>query len=407
MVTDDYGVEKSRVNTFELGNITYYSNGSRGNSDDGGKTAFNETLLTFNHPGWTNPVGDTGGPFKHHVTRVIGGGANIQNTVPSGFYRGSKVSGIVFPCDALDLHNEWLVHALNVKEPVDSIMDADGASAIALVAPVNPTIDLSVSLGELRNEGLPKFGSDFIKARCRKYNKLGGDYLNYQFGWTPFVSDLRGAANNIRRSHTILNQYKRDAGKGIRRQFEYPLQETSSSELYHSSEGGNPLVSSIHLSSFGNLYRTSYVTTRKWFSGKFVYHIPYDPDQIQYQYMMAGKLLGLKLTPATVWNLSPWSWMADWFANTGDVISNISNYLFDNQVLKYGYMMQENAYRSVFELKGTKLNGGGSCDSTITLETVFQKRRPGNPFGFGLKFSDLSEKQLAILAALGISFTPL
>jgi hypothetical protein len=114
-------------------------------------------------------------------------------------------------------------------------------------------------------------------------------------------------------------------------------------------------------------------------------------------YADAKKLLGIRLTPDTLWQLAPWSWAGDWVANTGDIITNVSNLGVDGLVMQYGYMMSHSSYEesTSFEYQGS--NGF----YRYVQET--KKRVPASPYGFGLVFDGLSNHQKAIAAALGIT----
>lgn len=116
-----------------------------------------------------------------------------------------------------------------------------------------------------------------------------------------------------------------------------------------------------------------------------------------------AKVLGLELTPETLWNLAPWSWAVDWVSNAGDVVSNISDWANDGLVLKYGYMMEETSVTDVYTFDGPSGLPGNHQPYPVTLQRTVKKRIRATPFGFGLNWSGFSPRQLAILAALGIT----
>ena len=118
----------------------------------------------------------------------------------------------------------------------------------------------------------------------------------------------------------------------------------------------------------------------------------------------ASVLLGIELTPEVLWNLTPWSWAADWFANMGDVLSNVSDFANDGLVMHYGYMMETSHVTHTYDLHGHGLNGVES-PLTLTFENIQKQRIKASPFGFGLTWESFTPRQLAILAALGISRT--
>jgi hypothetical protein len=135
-----------------------------------------------------------------------------------------------------------------------------------------------------------------------------------------------------------------------------------------------------------------------WFAGAFRYHVPVGDsvwDKILEAESLANKLLGLRLTPEVVWNLTPWSWAADWFSNSGDVLHNISSLGQDGLLMQYGYIMRESKYKETVTCT--------SRPSVTTTREKFCRRLPANPYGFGLNDTDLSGIQKAIIAAVGLS----
>lgn len=296
-------------------------------------------------------------------------------------------------------------------------LDAWGAKAVAITKPTNAAADLSVFLGELFREGLPKLigaSTGLWKERTKEARKVPSEeYLNAQFGWMPIVRDMRSIANALYHADAVLRQYERDSGKLVRRKYEFP----SESSLNFSTVFSNVVpwipggVSGDLLDPFstarGTVYRQDSVERRRWFSGAFSYYLPPDyssSDEMRRIALQAKKLLGLSLTPETVWNLSPWSWAVDWFSNVGDVLSNISDMITDNLVLQYGYMMEHTVQRRTYTYAGptgAKTRDVRPSEVSFVIETKLRQR--ANPYGFGLTWSGLSPFQLSILAALGIS----
>jgi len=145
----------------------------------------------------------------------------------------------------------------------------------------------------------------------------------------------------------------------------------------------------------------------RWFSGAFTYYMPsgYNTRNVMYrEAQRVKKLLGLTIDPEVVWNLAPWSWAADWFSSSGDVLSNISDWASDGLVLRYGYMMEfTSTHDSYYHTGPTGLLDSSIQPSSVTLVAETKLRRRATPFGFGLTWSGLTPRQLAIAAALGLS----
>jgi hypothetical protein len=294
-----------------------------------------------------------------------------------------------------------------------SELDAAGTVAISRVLPTNPVAGLATALGELR-EGFPKvIGTDLFKVGGKPLsNRAGQEYLNYQFGWAPMVSDFKKWLTALQNSDKIWKQFQRDAGRHVRRRYYFP--ETTEVILddvvanqpilggpssYILWQGGLPSMKNT-------LYRHIEVKRRRWFSGAFIYYLDvqspgkkaWDSD-IQ----RLNKLYGVKITPEVIWNLTPWSWAADWFGNVGELAHNVSQFAQDGLVMPYGYMMETSTVKATYRMRNVALWGNTIPDLTQEFTTTVKIRRRATPFGFGLDFDSFSQFQLSILAALGLS----
>jgi hypothetical protein len=272
-------------------------------------------------------------------------------------------------------------------------MISKGTTLMSRALPTNPSSSLAQFLGEL-HEGLPHiFGSSLLRDRTDFLRGSGSEYLNAEFGWAPMVSDVRKFAHAVKHSHEILRQFHKDSGKKIRRRRAFP-DEISEAEFH----GGIFPLGGLNTWLIGDIYWTN--TVKCWFSGAFKYYVPVS-DTVAGKFERfaadADKLLGVRLTPDVLWELTPWSWAYDWFTNTGDIMKNISQLGHDGLVMQYGYLM-----RSSEQLERRSASMGGS-NSTLEIYTATKQRLPATPYGFGVDMGGLSNTQIAILAALGIS----
>lgn len=305
------------------------------------------------------------------------------------------------------------------RESSDAQLDAWGTKAIALCKPTNSVADLSTAIGELIREGLPSMiGMASVESRLRDIRASGDEYLNVVFGWLPLVNDVRKTAYAIRESNKILRQYERDAGRLVRRSYEFPIvrEQTDPTFMYNSrgnfgglstnSESFNGAAFRDYPGHLKPLFFERKTEIRRWFKGAFTYYLPSGYDSRNgwdRAALAADQVYGISLTPETLWNLTPWSWAADWLGNYGDVLANVSSYLTDGLVLRYGYMMETSLVTDTYTLPGVNLYGQPTKTYTLSLSREVKKRRPATPFGFGLTFDSFSSKQKAILAALGIT----
>jgi hypothetical protein len=150
----------------------------------------------------------------------------------------------------------------------------------------------------------------------------------------------------------------------------------------------------------GKTIRTRKTSTRQWFSGAFTYHLPIDNLKIMGPNDVRRRgLINFDLTPETLWNLAPWSWAVDWFVPVGDLIGNLQDWSTDGLVMRYGYCMEHSVTTDTYNYIGQ----GGQYVGAIRLSTESKVRIQANPFGFGMSWESLSPRQLAIVAALGLS----
>lgn len=290
-----------------------------------------------------------------------------------------------------------------------------GATAIARCAPGNPPANAVTILGELVKDGLPSLvGAQVWKSRFADAKKLATkpgseEYLNYQFGIAPLISDIKSLSSTILNSDSILSQFERDAGKVVRRRYQFPTETRSRTDELGKAQAylGGPLSFSFNGAVQGDLVRSRYTEIRRWFSGAFTYYLPTEYDSRLAMARAAGKaqqLLSVNLTPDTIWELTPWSWAVDWFSNAGDVIHNVQRFADGGLVMRYGYMMEHSIVTDTYTLE----NGNGVLRqrfpvSPVKMTTEVKQRVAAHPFGFGMTWEGLSSFQASILAALGIS----
>jgi hypothetical protein len=288
--------------------------------------------------------------------------------------------------------------------PTDAFGDVSsyGPSAWKKFLPGMPQAGVSTFLAELREAPtMVRF------LRERSTNSLGGNFLNHQFGWTPFLSDIRKMVQLHGKTDSILSNLATNNGKWMQRGGSVAESENVEYDWEKhglTAHGFTPALDS-YLYAPGNPHwakgSVSFLR-RVWFSGRFKYWI--DPMVINtpvFRRNFLRKLYGLSITPREVWELIPWSWLVDWFTNAGDVISNVSGGALDC-VAKYAYVMGTTSRRWTQQC-GTTFCDGTSITGNVETEHFAKTRVAANPYGFGITFGELSPRQLAILAALGLT----
>lgn len=286
--------------------------------------------------------------------------------------------------------------------------------------------DLGVAVGEIR-ETLPMvkktasfFKDSFMSLIGRKSfgyasmgKTLGDQWLNTQFGWKPFLSDLKDLCVTSLSASEKLTKLYAGNDKWRRRR-----SRVESNTLYSNGDmlnnGGRmqyaPNATSVsHALGTGKSYISGFIKQNTWLVGAWKYYIPeYSSPQGEIERVMNYlKLYGLWVSPLLVWNLTPWSWLADWVGNIGDNIANYTAASQQNLVGRYAYIMRtteaEFVNNSQVAVTDGTANGMRMKPLAWELKYTLHTRRHASPYGFTIDWPNFSAYQCSILSALGLS----
>lgn len=341
----------------------------------------------------------------------------------------------LYPSKSVDLRNGYYRYQGKFELDVTTVSMASiydsyaptagsyGAQAFKRFRPVQPRANVGQFLGELRD-----FPSMF-KLGIQKFKDLGGQYLNYQFGWRPFLKDIMDFISVQHKIENHIRFVRNNNGKWMKRSGK--LRSDSQVEMSNPASCIRPLLPSAFYGSPGhlNVPGTKLVLTTDsiWFSAMMKYYIQgleVDSCRDVYSSKLLRKLYGFEINPYLAWQLIPFTWLQDWVANVGDVISNFSNSLYDNLVAKYAFVMRHRMTRAVISESQVYAVKPPFCDQRLHVVNVglatpgpdinaravitaeCKERANATQWGFGNEGSSLSPRQAAILIALGISRGP-
>lgn len=285
------------------------------------------------------------------------------------------------------------------------LLDQRGATLIARTTPTSPAFSAAAAIGELR-EGIPSLpGKTALKSGINP-KSLSDEFLNYQFGIAPTINDARKLVKAHKDSEKILAQLYRDSGKLVRRRRSLPPEVTTQTQRF---EGQLPqTLTPYALNSYqvrnGPLVTTTKITRKFWFSGGYTYFFP-KQEGWHRKIAELEKVYGVIPDANDLYQLTPWSWAVDWVSNTGDLVQNLTSFAQDSLVLRYGYVMCHTTVDITDEWSGQLAVRGSWTPVTLTSKSrvVIKQRRHATPYGFGLSYDGFSDRQKAIIAALGIS----
>jgi len=242
--------------------------------------------------------------------------------------------------------------------------------------------------------------------------KISDHYVNHQFGWAPFVSDVQGFIKNNMDFAEYYKRLKRDNGqwKHVRRTLLDSVERTklSSGTGWYVEPSGY-----VHQNLFCRpgaakfeVWEEKYtlVTT----SGEFRYYIPDQDMNYPNNYPGLSELYawltmqGLRISPSSVWRATPWTWLIDWQFHIGRNLDRVTEALYDGVVCKYLYLMHHTIRRVVL-YQTLPFNDGDVLATYARNIEVKQRIAAGSPFGFDSPWETLTPWRLSILGALGIS----
>lgn len=176
--------------------------------------------------------------------------------------------------------------------------------------------NMAVFLYELRDfkrmfDVLPK--KHFNLKDWRSVLQYGNSqHLNYNFGWKPFIGDLKKTFNGLQSFDERLSRFVSNAGKSLQK----------------GDSTGNEGSDVIYYRPTGWIQYEDVKMTVSWSvsqtsSFQFRYSIP-DYSQEELRSRAIADTLGLHLNPANVWAVLPWSFVVDWFKDVGGYLQQYS-----------------------------------------------------------------------------------
>ena len=361
----------------------------------------------------------TGGEFKSEKVRFQPDSTFKRMSFGTTGSNRVRYSGTVSPCSP--------AVALAAPSPIDEtkLMDL-GAKQLLYNVPNKPLVGISQTLAELKREGLPRSAalSDFRDTfvpffRKEKQGKTDLDYkdiprkgssefLSWQFGFRPVIQDIYALATSLDTADKQWRMYVEQANKLVRRHFEFPVETSTKTEAVANGGSSYPVLPTTIASGQTNtLFRTRTTVTRRRFSAAYAYTLPRGAESTNVavrKVLQYKQQYGLNVDPALLWELTPWSWLIDWFLPVGNFIQSVSSLILGNTACPWAYISEHTVVTDVYERPGVAFAGTSDKLQSLTVVSDYKRRMEASPFGFGVKsWKDLSPLQLSILAAIGFT----
>lgn len=215
---------------------------------------------------------------------------------------------------------------------------------------------------------------------------LNGQHLNYNFGWKPFLGDLKAAFKALSSFDSRLQKFISSAGKDLTRH---------SRTGPYSGEGEEDVATSF----------TPFRVRRTWSYNlafgstfDFAYTLPgYSEQEMRWRVWLDS--LGLDVGAATIWAILPWSFVVDWFVDIGGLLSSYSNDWVEPEI-----ELQQACHSVKVEVSMTTTvytTYSGSTDAVITHLTYYT-RKVGIP-NFSLSTDPLDADKIRLGSSLLLS----
>lgn len=257
--------------------------------------------------------------------------------------------------------------------------------------------DIQGEIGNLLRDpfGRKRYGR--VRVTPRQFGaSFGNAWLQNEFWIQPMVGDivkLMYLAPDINRRISEINRLF--GGKGLRRTVDHG---SWSNQLHDPSVLVQSSYSTINVRMLTRTFVNCKTHIRWAPQSKCALHP--SPDQIRRWAVRAT--MGLTIDLSTLWELTPWSWLADWFGNVGSYLVATRN-IIPARLLGV-YPMKHTRTEVTFPAT-QKSESGRLTTITSGRRVREQKLRSIGAVALSAHFPFLNGKQVGILAAIGASRT--
>lgn len=189
-----------------------------------------------------------------------------------------------------------------------------------------PTMTTRANLGVFLYElGDVKRMFDFIPKKHLSYkgrridnwrmalNYANSQHLNYNFGWKPFLNDVKHVFQGLTSFDTRLEKFLKNQNTTQTTHAGDPESESTSTWMWRNEDFGG----------WGELKLVRLYKVKRNSTFQFSYSIPnYSDRELRTRAYL--DTLGLHVNPAQIWAVLPWSFVVDWFYDVGSVLSTTS-----------------------------------------------------------------------------------
>lgn len=353
-----------------------------------------------------------GHPYYHERTSLTAPTFKIDGVlVPLSYGAYHKGIGFLYPSTSCLAYARTLPTTAPDYGANMGVSFADawqlGGTGIARTLPNVPPVSLFQVLGELR-EGMGRIPGSALKRlwddpnRANVKHLKGGakayadEYLNIAFGLSPSIRTVTDLINLHANFDAALAKVLSPLTGTTRRSRNVRDDKSVTTSEISAWPPYTGMGATI-----GKLTTTDVKTQHVWVEATYDYRPAIAGAKTVLQDLLTYvNALGLTPNLDAMWELTPYSWLADYFLNAGSFTKNLS-YLGRNGVgLHHAYLMAKTIVDTKWVWRG--IIAGQRVETSVTRRVEISQRFRAHPLGFGFKTS-ITPGQWAILAALGVS----
>lgn len=257
----------------------------------------------------------------------------------------SEPSIYILPHD----HATWL-H--NYRTDALSQMSEAALGLIAQALPTRKRFDFAYNIAELRE--LPALLRESLRFFRDVFTHLGDikslsdAYLAYKFGWESTYSAICDMLRLPEKINKEINFLIERAGRPTtfhsKTKFSGPL-------------SGMPAMSYDLIYLFDEYYGST-DSQESYHSGeiKLALNANFPVPKVELPSVIHAELyirkMGILPTPATVYNIVPWTWLIEWFTGVGEYLKIIETICFDPSLINYGLITFKSKGESKYTFNG-------------------------------------------------------
>ncbi len=339
----------------------------------------------------------------------------------AGDYDESRVTGVPSNQGTIGNPIAWSPRSFRLDQKISySSVQKQMSDVFANMSPEHEDASILVSAVELLRGDVPSVLKNF-----RKYwdegqslaKTLGSEYLNISFGWTPLMNEFAGIVKHFMTLDRLLyydstRRHRHWVGPSASSTVQTANAVVASNQNLNSLSYTRDSQAQLTSGGISGTVLDSYT----WFqdyrlSARFagIARPSRAADMFNDKALAVLGNLGIVNDPDLVWELAPFSWLADWAVNIGSGMENATYYSKSNggRSIDYAYVSTKTTVseeRRVLTLNAQPVTTTQRIDNgKSSIVTTQLDRRRVSPFGIGVDLSGLSSGQFNILVALGLA----